>query len=373
MAITDRNTLAGVVRAHAAAKELQLKLLIGAEIDLIDAPPVVLWATDRAAYGRLARLITHGRRQAPKGEFRLSFDELATYAEGLLCGVLPRRPQEFKVTISSEGEAPAGPELGGDSKKSTAGQASSGTRQGKEPVSIALLPSLAFRASERAKLPLSRSATADDDLAGCRLGGSLALPSIRDDIGQANRGTDEKENELIPFCGPLPDSSFRLPPSSFPQPQVGATGGDHDAWLLDALRRYRELFGDRAYLLGELSKGPDDAQVLARLVELARRSQVPLVAAGDVHYHARSRLALQDVLTAIRLGTTVAEAGERLFPNAERHLKSPDGNGRALRRRARSRRAHARNRRPLHVFARRAALRISRRACARRARRRSNI
>jgi error-prone DNA polymerase len=93
LAVTDRNTLAGVVRAHAAARQLQLKLLIGAEIDLVDAPPVVLWTTDRASYGRLARLITHGRRQAPKGAFRLSFDELAGYAAGLLCGVLPRAPR----------------------------------------------------------------------------------------------------------------------------------------------------------------------------------------------------------------------------------------------------------------------------------------
>ncbi len=101
LAVTDRNTLAGVVRAHAAAKQLQLKLIIGAEIDLRDAPPVVLWTTDRASYGRLARLITHGRRQAPKGEFCLSFDELAGYAAGLMCGVLPARYQ----TRSRRGKA----------------------------------------------------------------------------------------------------------------------------------------------------------------------------------------------------------------------------------------------------------------------------
>ncbi len=89
LAVTDRNSLAGVVRAHGAAKRLGLKLVVGAEIHLLDAPPVVLWTTDRASYGRLARLITHGRRQAPKGEFRLSFAELAEYADGLMCGVLP--------------------------------------------------------------------------------------------------------------------------------------------------------------------------------------------------------------------------------------------------------------------------------------------
>ena len=66
LAITDRNSLAGVVRAHGAAKPLGLKLLIGAEITPLDAPPVALWATDRAAYGRLSRLITLGRRSSQR-------------------------------------------------------------------------------------------------------------------------------------------------------------------------------------------------------------------------------------------------------------------------------------------------------------------
>ena len=90
LAVTDRNSLAGVVRAHAAARQLGLRLIVGAEIHLLDAPPILLWTTDRASYGRLARLITRGRRQAPKGEFHLSFDHLAEHAEGLLCGVLAR-------------------------------------------------------------------------------------------------------------------------------------------------------------------------------------------------------------------------------------------------------------------------------------------
>ena len=87
LAITDRNSLAGVVRAHGAAKDVGLKLIIGAEITPDDAPPVVLWATDRAAYGRLSRLITLGRRRAPKGECRLRFDDIAQHAAGLLAGV----------------------------------------------------------------------------------------------------------------------------------------------------------------------------------------------------------------------------------------------------------------------------------------------
>ncbi|WP_254509058.1 error-prone DNA polymerase [Anatilimnocola floriformis] len=88
LAITDRNSLAGVVRAHAAAKEVGLKLLIGAEITPTDAGAAVLLATDRRAYGRLSRLITVGRRKAPKGACQLTFDDVAAHAEGLLVGVI---------------------------------------------------------------------------------------------------------------------------------------------------------------------------------------------------------------------------------------------------------------------------------------------
>ena len=190
LAITDRNSLAGVVRAHAAAKDQGLKLILGAELTPIDAPPVLLWATDRASYGRLARLITIGRRRASKGTCQLRFADLAEHSPGLLAGVL-------------------------------------------------------------------------DD----------------------------------------PD-------------QPGESSGTY------TLRHYRELFDDRCYLLCELLRGVNDAQKRTRLFEHARQHDVPLVATGDVHYHAAERLALQHVLTAIRQHTTVTEAGAWRFPNAERHLRS---------------------------------------------------
>src|SRR5947207_1050256 len=88
LAVTDRNSLAGVVRAAIAAKEVGLPLVIGAEITPADAPPVVLWATDRASYGRLCRLITRGRRQAPKGECALALQDIAEFADGLIAGVM---------------------------------------------------------------------------------------------------------------------------------------------------------------------------------------------------------------------------------------------------------------------------------------------
>ena len=80
-------------------------------------------------------------------------------------------------------------------------------------------------------------------------------------------------------------------------------------------------FPQRAWIAAELHRGPDDAAELARLQALGARHGLPLVAAGDVHMHVRRRRALQDVMTAIRLGCTVAEAGLALFPNGERHLR----------------------------------------------------
>jgi len=89
----------------------------------------------------------------------------------------------------------------------------------------------------------------------------------------------------------------------------------HADWL-------RERFADRLWIAVELHRGPDDAARLAQLQALAAASGLPLVASGDVHMHARGRRALQDTLTAIRYHTTVAEAGHRLFPNGERHLRA---------------------------------------------------
>ncbi len=185
IAITDRNSLAGVVRAHIAAKEIGFKLLIGAEITLVDAQPVLLWAMNRDGYGRLCRLLTRGRRQAPKGECHLAFADVAEHASGLLLGAL-------------------------------------------------LQPS------------------------------------------------DEGPSELF---------------------------------------KWRDVFPDRTYAVAELHRGPHDERRLGQCQRAAQAAGVPLVAAGDVHYHDARRRYLQDVLTAIRLKTTVAELGSARFPNSERRLR----------------------------------------------------
>jgi len=80
-------------------------------------------------------------------------------------------------------------------------------------------------------------------------------------------------------------------------------------------------FMGRAWLAVELHRGPDDAARLTELRAFSTHHGLPLVASGDVHMHIRRRRALQDVMTAIRLGCTVAEGGHALFPNGERHLR----------------------------------------------------
>ncbi|MDB5391544.1 MAG: dnaE2 1, partial [Planctomycetaceae bacterium] len=190
LAITDRNSLAGVVRAHAAAKPAGFKLLIGAEVTPQQHSGAVLLATDRIAYGRLCQLLTRGRRQAPKGECVLSFADVAEHAAGLLaCAVLD-------------------------------------------------------------------------------------IANLEQQAGQ--------------------------------------------------LPRWREAFGDRCYVLAELHRGPRDAALLRKFQQVAQQARLPLVATNGVYYHVPERRPLQDVLTAIRLGCTVAELGPHRFPNGERYLKSAD-------------------------------------------------
>jgi error-prone DNA polymerase len=209
LAVTDRNTLAGVVRAHGAAKDRGLPLIIGAELHLRDSPPVVVWASDRPAYGRLSRLLTVGRRRAPKGECWLDWHDVAEHAQGLIAGLpLPAALRWF---------------------------------------------------------------------AECR--------------GAARSG---RERRVVAGRGRL----------------------------RAALGRFRELFGERGYLLAELFRGPDDARRLETWQRWARRFDLPMAAAGDIHYHSPARLPLADILAAIRLGTTVAGAQSRLYANAQRHLRS---------------------------------------------------
>src|SRR6516165_535721 len=195
IAITDRNSLAGVVRAHQAAKEVGLRLVVGCRLVLDDGASLLVFPEDRAAYGRLTRLLTLGKRRAPKGKCHLDYADVIEHGKGLIVVALP----------------------------------------------------------------------------------------------------------------------------------IDAAG------MTDFATRVAADFRDRAYLAAHHLYRGDDAQRLTRLAALGEATGLPLVATNDVLYHQPERRPLQDVLTCIREGCTIAEAGYRLVANAERHLKPPQEMARLFR------------------------------------------
>nr|WP_316204517.1 PHP domain-containing protein [Bradyrhizobium sp. SZCCHNS3051] len=75
LGVVDRNSLAGIVRAHEAAKVTGTRLIVGCRLDLEDFASLLVYPTDRAAYGRLCRLLTLGK--AGKGKCALTFQDVA--------------------------------------------------------------------------------------------------------------------------------------------------------------------------------------------------------------------------------------------------------------------------------------------------------
>jgi error-prone DNA polymerase len=193
IAITDHHTLAGIVRAHIAAREHGVRLVVGTRIGIgSDAAPLslLLYPTDRASYGRLCRLLTIGKRRAPKGECELCLHDVLEHHQGLLAIVGP--------------------------------------------------------------------------------------PGVI-----AGRFAEQIE--------PL-----------------------------------RRVFGDRLSVAASFDYGHEGAGRLARIACMCEQARVPMAAINDVHYHLPQRRPLQDVLTCIRHGCTLDEAGLRLAANAERYLKDAD-------------------------------------------------
>jgi error-prone DNA polymerase len=84
LAVTDRNSLAGIVRAHQRAREAGIRLIVGCRLDLTNGPSVLIYPTDRAGYSRLTRLLTVGKGRAGKGKCELYWPDLAAAAEGLI-------------------------------------------------------------------------------------------------------------------------------------------------------------------------------------------------------------------------------------------------------------------------------------------------
>ena len=246
LAITDECSFAGVVRAHVAAKQHGLKLIIGTEVQIDDGPKLVLLATNRESYGHIASLITRARMRAAKGSYRLTLADLECNLDHCLVLLIPPRSPFLPPVVAPahpHDTAPS-PHLRGQ------GRTCSGAAGGGE----------GLRASPALTPALSRPKAGE--------GVSLSNTCLHHACHLARR---------------------------FPQ---------------------------RAWIAVELLSGPNDKAQLDVLRELSAQSGLPLVAAGDVHMHLRSRKPLQDTLTAIRHGVTLSEAGHRLQPNAERHLRT---------------------------------------------------
>lgn len=83
IAITDRNTLAGIVRAHAAAKDKDIRIIIGCRLDLLDGPSLLAYPTDKEAYARLSALLSEGNIRTEKGQCHLYKADVYRYTEGI--------------------------------------------------------------------------------------------------------------------------------------------------------------------------------------------------------------------------------------------------------------------------------------------------
>ncbi|WP_324740913.1 error-prone DNA polymerase [Tsuneonella sp. CC-YZS046] len=89
LAITDRNSLAGIVRAHIAAKETGVRLIVGCRLILADGTDILVYPTDRPAYARLCRMLSVGKARAGKAKCELHWNDLADWGEGLIAMLVP--------------------------------------------------------------------------------------------------------------------------------------------------------------------------------------------------------------------------------------------------------------------------------------------
>ncbi|MEY9772139.1 error-prone DNA polymerase [Sinorhizobium fredii] len=94
LAIVDRNSLAGIVRAHQAAKDTGIRLIVGCRLDLTDDLSVLVYPTDRPAYARLCRLLSLGKKRAGKAKCRLDWADLVAHGEGLIAILVPDQADE---------------------------------------------------------------------------------------------------------------------------------------------------------------------------------------------------------------------------------------------------------------------------------------
>jgi len=88
IAVTDRNTLAGIVRAHAACQGKNVKLIPACRLDLLDGPSLLAYPTDKEAYGRLSALLTLGNMRTEKGSCHISRSDVYAHSKGIIFTVV---------------------------------------------------------------------------------------------------------------------------------------------------------------------------------------------------------------------------------------------------------------------------------------------
>jgi len=94
LAVVDRNSLAGIIRAHEAARSTGVRLIVGCRLDLTDGSAFLVYPTDRPAYARLCRLLSQGKKRSGKANCLLEWTELVAYGEGLIAVLVPDEADE---------------------------------------------------------------------------------------------------------------------------------------------------------------------------------------------------------------------------------------------------------------------------------------
>ncbi|MDO9039828.1 MAG: PHP domain-containing protein, partial [Bacteroidota bacterium] len=89
VAITDRNTLAGIVRAHVAARDKNIRFIPACRLDLLDGSSLLAYPTSKSAYANLSALLTEGNLRAEKGDCHLYRADVYKYAAGIKFIVIP--------------------------------------------------------------------------------------------------------------------------------------------------------------------------------------------------------------------------------------------------------------------------------------------
>jgi error-prone DNA polymerase len=301
--IADRNTVAGVVRAHVALRQAReqwnpawakakarheadrpwegfpdppdlpspapdFRLIVGARLVFADGTPdIVAYPATRYGWGRLTRLLSLGNRRATNGGCLIGIGDLIAHHQDLM---------------------------------------------------LIVLPESSFDAEENEALPEKRRIDQDQDRGFLRLG-------EEDEVEATN---------IIPF----PDRHAGLVPASTGLQTPGqvvewtpAQGRGDGGSLVEVLSRLKRVVGDRLWLGASMPRAGRDKRGLAKLAAIAHTARVPLLATNDALYATPEQRPLHDVVTCIRKGTHVKAAGKLLEANAERHLKPPEEMARLFR------------------------------------------